>query len=292
MEDVLLRWLRRSPPPQAQESTEETEPRDTLPDSSPSRSPIPKLQRQLQIRLHRLPDNILQSSVRTPAQLGQSAEQCAAQPRPSLSGALTRPALPQTQSPTQHKTQTPPTPHQPPRPPHNTNALTTPCPSESSQSGTLPSTPLSPRQQRKDSPGESPCELSKTLTHSIYSFLFHQVKDLGLKPPPLLPQRLPRSAAMNLQGNKRKKRMRGGWARPKEEEEGPVSATVVKNGPRSDPDYVLHSQNPAECASANSQTGLTNGVHHKGLLQSKHKIRVDFKVSFFFFFENIEHFYT
>lgn len=78
--------------------------------------------------------------------------------------------------------------------------------------------------------------------------------------------------------------MRGGWARPKEEEEGPVSATVVKKGPRSDPDYVLHSQNPAECASANGQTGLTNGVHHKGLLQSKHKIRVDFKVSFFFFF--------
>lgn len=88
---------------------------------------------------------------------------------------------------------------------------------------------------------------------------------------------------MILQGNKRKKRMRGRWARP-EEEEGPVSVTVVKNGPRSDPDYVLRSQNPAECVSANSQTGLTNGVPHKGLLQSKHKIRVDFKVSLFFVF--------
>lgn len=70
---------------------------------------------------------------------------------------------------------------------------------------------------------------------------------------------------------------------PNEEAEGPVSGTMVKNGPRTDSEYVLRSQNPAESASANSQTGLTNGVPHKGLLQSKHKIRVDFKVSFFVF---------
>lgn len=265
VEDVLLRWLRRSPPPQAQESTEEPAPRGSLPDSSQSRSPIPKLQRQLQVHLHRLPDNILRSSVCTPAQLVQIAAWCAAQPRPPLSCALTRPARPQTPSPDQHKTLTPPAAHQPPpRPPNN--ILTTPP--KSRQSGTPPTTPLSPRPQRRDSPPTSP-------TQSIYSLLFHRVKDLGLKPP--TPHRLPQSAGTSLRGSKRKKPM------PNEEAEGPVSGTMVKNGPRTDSEYVLRSQNPAESASANSQTGLTNGVPHKGLLQSKHKIRVDFKVSFFVF---------
>ncbi|XP_069372844.1 histone-lysine N-methyltransferase 2B isoform X3 [Paralichthys olivaceus] len=36
-------------------------------------------------------------------------------------------------------------------------------------------------------------------------------------------------------------------------------------------------KNPAECASVNTLTGLTNGLPHKGLLQNKHKIHVDFK---------------
>ncbi|XP_073338890.1 histone-lysine N-methyltransferase 2B isoform X2 [Pagrus major] len=34
---------------------------------------------------------------------------------------------------------------------------------------------------------------------------------------------------------------------------------------------------PAECASVNTLTGLTNGLPQKGLLQNKYKIRVDFK---------------
>uniref|UniRef100_A0A3P9MDA5 [histone H3]-lysine(4) N-methyltransferase n=1 Tax=Oryzias latipes TaxID=8090 RepID=A0A3P9MDA5_ORYLA len=34
---------------------------------------------------------------------------------------------------------------------------------------------------------------------------------------------------------------------------------------------------PAECASVNTLTGLSNGFNQKGLLQNKHKIRVDFK---------------
>ncbi|KAM6904011.1 histone-lysine N-methyltransferase 2B isoform 2-T2 [Lycodopsis pacificus] len=37
------------------------------------------------------------------------------------------------------------------------------------------------------------------------------------------------------------------------------------------------SKNPAECASVNTLTGLTNGFPQKGLLQNKFKIRVDFK---------------
>nr|XP_046273400.1 histone-lysine N-methyltransferase 2B isoform X2 [Scatophagus argus] len=36
-------------------------------------------------------------------------------------------------------------------------------------------------------------------------------------------------------------------------------------------------KNPAECASLNTLTGLTNGFPQKGLLQNKYKIRVDFK---------------
>ncbi|XP_044028577.1 histone-lysine N-methyltransferase 2B isoform X2 [Siniperca chuatsi] len=36
-------------------------------------------------------------------------------------------------------------------------------------------------------------------------------------------------------------------------------------------------KNPAECASVNTLTGLTNGLPQKGLLQNKYKIRVDFK---------------
>lgn len=84
---------------------------------------------------------------------------------------------------------------------------------------------------------------------------------------------------IRLQDNMHKKRDDAGWVQP-EEEEGSVKRTVVKNCPATDAHYVLHSQNPAESASANGLTGLTNGVPQKGLLQSKHKIRVDFKVSF------------
>ncbi|XP_069372843.1 histone-lysine N-methyltransferase 2B isoform X2 [Paralichthys olivaceus] len=62
-----------------------------------------------------------------------------------------------------------------------------------------------------------------------------------------------------------------------EKEDIPVKGTVRKNCPTTDTQYVLHSQNPAECASVNTLTGLTNGLPHKGLLQNKHKIHVDFK---------------
>lgn len=66
-----------------------------------------------------------------------------------------------------------------------------------------------------------------------------------------------------------------------EEEDGSVKETVLKNGLSTDKHYVLRSQNPAECASGNTLTGLTNGFPQKGLLQNKFKIRVDFKVRFF-----------
>lgn len=64
-----------------------------------------------------------------------------------------------------------------------------------------------------------------------------------------------------------------------EEDEDSVKGAVQQNCPTTDPDYVLRPQNPAESASVNTPTGLTNGFPQKGLLQNKHKIRVDFKVS-------------
>ncbi|CAM9165322.1 unnamed protein product [Lampetra planeri] len=57
----------------------------------------------------------------------------------------------------------------------------------------------------------------------------------------------------------------------------PEKEGTLQNSPATDPHYVLHSQNPAECTSVNTLTGLTNGFPQKGLLQNKHKIRVDFK---------------
>lgn len=346
-------WLRQSPPPQEQENTEETGPRETLPDTSPSGSPMPKLQRQLQIRLHRLPDYILQSSLYKPVQLGQRAEQCIAQSHLYLSHRLPRPAISLSLEssmhfPELHKTETHPAST---LPLHSTMTLTAQCPSELSQDETLPKFTLPPCLQ-KDSTVPFPFKLPKTTTHSNFSLLHHQVKDFRLKPPLLRLHRLCQSAVesalrlhnhvrtlstkqnpksmlhlspkgassklsfqgeidsgmqnpdllteraandkivqktvqklqhvvphMQLQDNMHKKRDDAEWAQP-EEEEGPVKRTVVKNCPATDAHCVLHSQNPAESASANGLAGLTNGVPQKGLLQSKHKIRVDFKVSF------------
>lgn len=345
-------WLRQSPPPQEQENTEETEPRETLPDTSPSGSPMPKLQQQLQIHLHRLPDYILQSSLYEPVQLGQRAEQCIAQSHPYLSHRLPRPAKSLSLEssmhfPELHKTETHPAST---LPPHSIMTLTTQRPSELSQNETLPKFTLPPCLQ-KDSTVPFPFKLPKTTTHSNFSLL-RQVKDFRLKSPLLCLHRLPQSAVesalrvhnhvrtlstkqnpksmlhpspkaassklcfqgetdsgmrnpdlladndkivqkpvqklhhvvphIQLQDNMHKKRNDAGWAQP-EEEEGPVKRTVVKSCPATDAHYVLHSQNPAESASANGLMGLTNGVPQKGLLQSKHKIRVDFKVSWFFF---------
>lgn len=73
---------------------------------------------------------------------------------------------------------------------------------------------------------------------------------------------------------------RGDQPEEEKEEEDSVTETVQKNCPTTDTHYVLRSQNPAECASMNTPTGLTNGFPQKGLLQNKYKIRVDFKVSF------------
>ncbi|XP_010787145.1 histone-lysine N-methyltransferase 2B-like isoform X2 [Notothenia coriiceps] len=56
--------------------------------------------------------------------------------------------------------------------------------------------------------------------------------------------------------------------------EMPKPRRLFSKGPGTKP---RANKNPAECASGNSLTGLTNGFPQKGLLQNKYKIRVDFK---------------
>lgn len=77
------------------------------------------------------------------------------------------------------------------------------------------------------------------------------------------------------------KKLKDTWKKQPEEDkkDSSVKETMPQRCPRTDPQYVLHSQNPAECASVNTLTGITNGFPQRGVLKSKHKIRVDFKVS-------------
>jgi len=62
------------------------------------------------------------------------------------------------------------------------------------------------------------------------------------------------------------------------EEERPAREALQQHAPRTDPHSLLHPQNAGECAPASAPGGMTNGFPHKGLLQSTHRIRVDFKV--------------
>ncbi|KAG7240990.1 hypothetical protein INR49_026168 [Caranx melampygus] len=161
-----------------QESTEETEPRETFPESGPSRSPMLKLQKQPQILLHRLPDFILQSG---------------------------------------SEVQYP-------------DALTE---ADKANKQTVPEPPLTV------------------------------------------------DADTKLQEGKQEEREDERADQPEEKKEDAAAAAVkeavLKTCPTTDPHYVLRSQNPAECASVNTLTGLNNGFPQKGLLQNKYKIRVDFK---------------
>uniref|UniRef100_UPI003AADCCE6 histone-lysine N-methyltransferase 2B n=1 Tax=Centroberyx gerrardi TaxID=166262 RepID=UPI003AADCCE6 len=61
---------------------------------------------------------------------------------------------------------------------------------------------------------------------------------------------------------------------------GELPSETVKHrrpGPRGSGGRLRAFKNSAECASVNTLAGLSNGFPQKGLLQNKHKIRVDFK---------------
>ncbi|XP_026202752.1 histone-lysine N-methyltransferase 2B isoform X2 [Anabas testudineus] len=273
-----------------QENTEETEPRETLPETSPSRSPVRKLQPQLRIHLHRLPDFILQSALTLPLQLPQCLDQCTPQhsvPQPAVSHSShsTTQSVPKLSQPKAHPAS--------PRSPHPISDSTQKsllirlhrlpqsvvqsalhlhkCISASSQqhhqptlhsSQTKGSSELCYQGQTPESEVQRPEVLTETCRGN-------KDKTVQITPEPVDPDTKLQEGPQGEQDAKQ------GY-QPEEEEDASVKETVLQNCPTTDPPYVLRSQNPAECASVNTLTGLTNGFPQKGLLQ-KYKIRVDFK---------------
>ncbi|KAL6099647.1 kmt2b [Pungitius sinensis] len=273
-----------------QENTEETEPRETLPETSPARSPMPKLHQQLQIHLHRLPDFILQSALSLPK---QSPHQSLSLSHPLLSQIITHPA-------SSHSNSTPAGPPQQVQPLAPTHSPLSPqtkrdCTQKSLllRLHRLPQTLVqsalhlhkcisSPSQQHSQSILHSaPTEASSksffqersqaqdpdvvTETHRA-----NKEKTVHVHPQTVDPH-------TELQEGKQEEQKDGRVDQPEEDEGPSVRETVPENCLTTDEHYVLRSQNPAECASVNTLTGLTNGFPQKGLLQSKYKIRVDFK---------------
>ncbi|XP_051245478.1 histone-lysine N-methyltransferase 2B isoform X2 [Dicentrarchus labrax] len=287
-----------------QESTEEMEPRETLPETSPARSPMPKLQKQLQIHLYRLPDFILQSALSLPQQLPQCLDQCASQSHPILSQLVTQPAI------------------------SHPSHITTQSPPELSQPVTHPASPLSPHPitdskmkslllrlhrlpksqvqsvlhwQKCISSSSSSSEHSPQSTlHSSLSevsskLCFQEHPESEVQHPDVLTetntankdkpvhkslQVLPQTVDPQTElqeGTQEDQEDERGDQPEEEKEDVSVKGTVPQNCPTTDTHYVLRSQNPAECASVNTLTGLTNGFPQKGPLQHKYKIRVDFK---------------
>lgn len=250
---------------------EETEPRETLPETSPSRSPMPKLQPQLQIHLHRLPDFILQSALSLPLQLPHCLDQCTPQLQPKLSQPVTQPAVSQLSHST---TQSVPKLSQPKA--HSASPISPVT--DSTQKSLLLRLHRLPQ-----SVVQSALHLHKCISTS--SQQHHQSPESEVQRPGVLTE--------TCRGNKDKSQtvdpdteLQEGTQEEQdakqgdqlEEEDTSVKGTVLQNCPTTDPPYVLHSQNPADCASVNTLTGLTNGFPQKGLLQNKYKIRVDFKV--------------
>ncbi|XP_018540528.2 histone-lysine N-methyltransferase 2B [Lates calcarifer] len=260
---------------------------------------MPKLQKQLQIHLHRLPDSVLQSAVFLTQQLPQCLDQCTAQLHPKLS----QPVPVQTAV-------------------SHSSYSTTQSPPELSQSITQPASPLSP-DPITDSSQKSLLLRLRRLPQSVVQSVLHLHKCMS-SPSQQHPQYVLHSAMTEvssklcfqgppesqvqhsgvltetnrankdktvqvppqtvdpdteLQEGKQAEQEDKCVDQPKEDtkEDTSVKETVLKNCPTTDPHYVLRSQNPAECASVNALTGLTNGFPQKGLLQNKYKIRVDFK---------------
>lgn len=269
----LAGWLRQSPPPQEQENTEEMEPRETLSESRSAGSPEPKLQKQLQIHLYRLPDWVLKSGAQSvPWQSFRWLDQSVVQFHSAVSQLLTRPAMSQ-------------------RSRHVTNSLlsTHPVTDSPQKPATLrmqhvpsmshlhESVPSSHQQDPKSKPHSARTTVSSQIC-SQRSELKHPDTRLEINtkqtvckagPPPRLT--FSSDAKERVQEELKEQ--------PEEDNKDSSVKGTVLSCPTTDPQYVLRSQNPAECASVNTPTGITNGFPQRGLLQSKHKIRVDFKVS-------------
>lgn len=226
-------------------------------------------------------------------------EQCTAQSHPFLSQFLTTPTISHslhstTQSPPElSQPVTPPAPLLPPDPKTDSShkslhlkrfpqsmlhSASHNCVSSSSQQHPQsvlhpPPTDVSTKlcfQRQLASEGQNPDALTETANNAKTVHRTVQKRHKTARP------------RVRFQESTRKEQEDKRWAWPEEEKDS-VKGTVLKNCPTIDPHYVLRSQNPAECVSVNTLTGVTNGFPQRGLSQNKHKIRVDFKVSCFFF---------
>lgn len=286
-------WLRESPPPQEKENTEETEPRETFPETSPPRSPMPKLQQQLQIHLHRLPDFILRSPVYLPLQLPQCGNQCTAQLHPNMSQPVAQPAMahsshtttqfcPELPQPEAHDGSSHPITDTPqksllvrlcrlPQSVVHSDLHLHSCllPSSEQHSQFMLDSTVTKHSSKMCIPEQNPqCDVQHL---DIMTETFRGNRDKSVPLQTVDPY-------TELQEGTQKEHDTIHGDKPEEEEDPFVKGTALQNCPTTDPSYVLRSQNPADCASVNILTGLTNGFPQKGLLQNKYKIRVDFKV--------------
>lgn len=252
---------------------------------------MPKLQKQLRIRLHRLPLFVLRSALSAP-ESPRCLDHCSARSHPKFAPPVTRPAL------SHSITLRPPEPPSPAPRPASRTPLPNPVTKKSLQLRLhrLPQTVV--RSGLRLRPSVSPAPLSaphpsalvpQTLTHDSAQACFQgrrrsELQDLdALTENCGVENRAGSDVYVHAQPNDldaRAEQDDDAPDGPEEEEAEPVNETVPTHETRTDPHYVLRPQNSAECGSLSSLAGLANGFPQKGPLQNKHKIRVDFKVGF------------
>ncbi|MED6251287.1 hypothetical protein ATANTOWER_027286 [Ataeniobius toweri] len=277
----------RQRPYKAQENAEEKQRRETFPESGSIRNPVPKLQKQLQIHLYRLPAYILKTGSQSlPWQMPQFVDQSQRLTQlpisqPSCNVTNSPPELLQLEMYPASVLPSPPIEDSPQKSP----LLRLPPPAVQPASGLRDPTPQSTQQQ----PTSASC--------SAVAEVLPQKCDQGCEPEVKHPDSLMDVCSANADktvgkafpnpswtfspGKKLQKQQEQEDAHGLQHEEDKatpsVKETELQSCPTTDPQYVLRSQNPPECASVNTLTGLTNGFLQKGVLQLKHKIRVDFK---------------
>ncbi|XP_028317360.1 histone-lysine N-methyltransferase 2B isoform X3 [Gouania willdenowi] len=267
----------------AQENTEE--PRESFPESRPPRTPELELQQQQpQIHLHRLPDLMLQSASSIQPPSPQCVDECVAWSHPPSTQLETQPSVSSSSHPIENF---------PPQLPLPETHLRTDCPQKTVQIHLhrLPKSVMhSALHLRKSIPlslFEKHPEFTSqpaiaTIPQLHLQGMFSEVSEEthksdivktpacaeAVQPQMVTPdselQEAPQAepedggAEDNIEGSSTKEKL-------------------VQSCQTTDHHCVLRSQNPAEFASANPLAGLPNGFPQKSGLQSRHKIRVDFK---------------
>ncbi|KAM9385684.1 LOW QUALITY PROTEIN: histone-lysine N-methyltransferase 2A [Pholidichthys leucotaenia] len=276
----------------AQASAGDMEPRETLPEPTTSRSPVMKLQKQL--HMHRPPDSVLQSAAPPIPQWSfQRVDGCVAQSHPSQFQLVTQPTV---SEPSHSTTNFPPDLLQSEM--DHSSPLSTPSKADLQQKTLVLCLHRLPQSLVQSA-------LHKSILLSDYKYLESTLNSTAAASSQLFSQEHPKSEVkhcnikmdtdrLNTVQNEqtellclphpveckedmKEEQEEKRWEPPKEDNVDSVKQTVLQKRPTTDSHYVLRSQNPAESSSLNSMAGLTNGFPQKGVLQNKHKIRVDFK---------------